>query len=457
MRALSFTSFVLFVLLTASLRSEPIDLRVDFSQPSGRWNMQALALGQGGLQSDPMLEPHLKELQQLHPATIRIFLSEYYRIYPAHGQYDWSRLDRELRAVRATGARPTLAVAMKPPILFPKVDHFVVHPNSYEEWEQLCEALARHCRESDFQVAAWEVCNEPDIGESGGTPQFFRSTADYNTFYTHTVQGLLRGDPEAQVGGPAVAGANSMLVAGLIEHCATQHVPLHFISWHLYSDSPEAHAANITKQRAKLAKFPQLHDVKLFISEWNMNLTHPELAPGFQACFVLETSRRFAEASLDMAAYYHIRDCFVDPADFDWMSPGGRRFMAHWWNTMPQYSALFDHHGRVRPAYYAFRFLGQLQGPRYSVEGEQGNVRALAGEGDGFKHVLVWRFEKNGPEELEVHLTLEGVKDRNCRIVRLDPEAPVNNIKVVYFGKAAGLAKTPIQLRPWDLRWVEVE
>jgi hypothetical protein len=39
--------------------------------------------------------------------------------------------------------------------------------------------------------------------------------------------------------------------------------------------------------------------------------------------------RRYAEAKLDMAAYYHIRDCFVDPADFDWMSPGGRRFMAH--------------------------------------------------------------------------------------------------------------------------------
>jgi len=346
---------------------------------------------------------------------------------------------------------------MKPPVLFPTVDHFIVHPNSYEEWEQLCEALARHCRDSQFQVAAWEVCNEPDIGESGGTPQFFRSTADYNTFYTHTVTGLLRGDPDARVGGPAVAGADSKLVAGLIEHCATQGVPLHFISWHLYSDSPQSHAANIAKQRAKLAKFPQLKDVKLFVSEWNMDLTHPELAPGFQPCFVLETTRRFAEAGLDMAAYYHIRDCFVDPADFDWMSPGGRRFMAHWWNTMPQYSALFDHHGRVRPAYYAFRFLGQLQGSRYAVDGEHGNIRALAGEGDGYKHLLIWRFEKRGPDEIPVQVTLEGVKDRNCRIVRLDPDAPVNNIKVDFFGKATALSSTPIPLRAWDVRWVEVE
>jgi hypothetical protein len=158
-----------------------------------------------------------------------------------------------------------------------------------------------------------------------------------------------------------VASADSFLVEGLIAHCATHQVPLHFLSWHLYSDSPGAHAGNIARQRARLARFPQLKDVKLFISEWNMDLMRPNLAPGFQPCFVLETMRRYGEAKLDLAAYYHIRDCFVHPADFDWMSPGGRRFMAHWWNTMPQYSALFDHHGRVRPAWWAFRLLGQLE------------------------------------------------------------------------------------------------
>lgn len=111
-------------------------------------------------------------------------------------------------------------------------------------------------------MAAWEVGNEPDIGESGGTPHFCRP-----------------------------------------------------------------------------AQYPQLKNARLFVSEWNMDLMRPNLAPGFQPCFVLETMRRYGEATLDMAAYYHIRDCFVDPADFDWMSPGGRRFMAHGWNTMPQDSA----------------------------------------------------------------------------------------------------------------------
>jgi hypothetical protein len=437
--------------------AEPLRLRVDFSKPDGAWDMPALALSQGGLQSDPMIEPHIKEIRALRPRTIRLFLSEYYRIHPARDTYDWTRLDRELRAVRATGARPTLALAMKPPVLYPTVDHFLVHPNNYAEWERLCEALARHCREQNFQVAAWEVCNEPDIGESGGTPHFFRSAADYNRFYTRTVAGLLRGDPDAQVGGPAVASADSFLVEGLIGHCATNDVPLHFLSWHHYSDSPAAHAGNIAKQRARLTKFPQLRNVKLFISEWNMDLMRPNLAPGFQPCFVLETMRRYAEAGLDLAAYYHIRDCFVDPADFDWMSPGGRRFMAHWWNTMPQYSALFDHHGRVRPAWYAFRFLGQLAGPRYAVEGEQGGLRAIAGDGDGYKHVLIWRYEGGGPEEIEACLEVTGVKGRSTRVVQLDAGAPVNNIRVIHFGRSDELGAVPLKLKPWDVRWIEVE
>lgn len=158
-----------------------------------------------------------------------------------------------------------------------------------------------------------------------------------------------------------------------------------------------------------------------------------------------------------MAAYYHIRDCFVDPADFDWMSPSGRRFMAHWWNTMPQYSALFDHHGRVRPAWFAFRLLGQLEGNRYEVAGEEGNLRAIAGEGDGYKHVLLWRYENGGSDEIEVRIEFAGVSGRNARIVALDSGAPVNNIRVLKFGRIDQITTVPIKLKPWDIRWIEIE
>jgi hypothetical protein len=449
---------LLSLVFIAAARAEPFQLKVDFAKPDGRWDLTRYALGQGGLQSDPMLAPHVKELRQLRSRTIRLFLSEFYRIYPAPGQYDFTRLDSELRAIRATGARPTIVLAMKPPALYPKVDHAIVHPTDYRQWEKLCETLARHCRDERFDVAVWEIANEPDIGEMGGTPYLFKAK-DYLTYYDHTVAGLLRGDAQAQVGGPTVASAQSDLVDALLEHCAAGKAPLNVLSWHLYSDSPAAHAGSVTRMREKLARFPQLKNVKTYVSEWNMDLMQPNLAPGFQPAFVLETVRRFAEAGLDMAAYYHVRDCFVDEADFDWMSPGGRNFMAHWWNTMPQYSALFDHHGRVRPAWYAFRLLGQFEGPRFPVAGERGNLRAIACQRENRRHVLVWRFEAGGPQDQEVQLSLRGLTGGSLRIVALDAEAAVNNLKVLRFQGVRDLIERPVllKLRPWEIRWIEIE
>jgi hypothetical protein len=180
---------------------------------------------------------------------------------------------------------------------------------------------------------------------------------------TRTRKGLAPGR-SGREGGRARGGLGGQFSGRrIIEHCATQGVPLDISSPGICIPIRRRRTRQCRQATRAPGEIPQLKDVKLFISEWNMDLMRPNLAPGFQPCFVLETMRRYAEEKLDMAAYYHIRDCFVDPADFDWMSPGGRRFMAHWWNTMPQYSALFDHHGRVRPAWYAFRLLGQLEGP----------------------------------------------------------------------------------------------
>jgi hypothetical protein len=98
---------------------------------------------------------------------------------------------------------------MKPPVLYPTVDPFTVHPGDYEEWERLCEAVARHCREEEFKVAGWEVCNEPDMGEMGGTPHWCKSAL-----------------PAKQTTGlvSAFSGRQEMAVGRLCYNCRT-HTP----------------------------------------------------------------------------------------------------------------------------------------------------------------------------------------------------------------------------------------
>ncbi len=61
-------SMIVSLILSMPARAEPVQLEVDFAKPDGRWDLPRYALGQGGLQSDPMLAPHVKELRQLVPA-----------------------------------------------------------------------------------------------------------------------------------------------------------------------------------------------------------------------------------------------------------------------------------------------------------------------------------------------------------------------------------------------------
>jgi hypothetical protein len=101
--------------------------------------------------------------------------------------------------------------------------------------------------------------------------------------------------------------------------------------------------------------------------------------------------------------------------------------------------------------------LGQLEGARYRVEGEQGSIRAIAGEGNGHKHVIVWRYEEGGPETVEVRLEVAGAEGRSSRVVKLDAGAAVNNLQVLHIGRSDELGAVPLKLAPWDVRWVETE
>jgi hypothetical protein len=91
------------------------------------------------------------------------------------------------------------------------------------------------------------------------------------------------------------------------------------------------------------------------------------------------------------------------------------------------------------------------------VKGEKVGIRAIAGDGDGYKHLLVWRYEDGGPDEIEVRLAIAGTNGRNSRVVQLDSTAPVNNIRVIHFGRSDDLGNVPLRLKPWDIRWIEIE
>jgi hypothetical protein len=422
-----------------SFAAEPAArVEVNFAESLGPLGMSRMALGQGGLSSEPMWENRVAEIRALKPGLIRLFIQEYFDLLPEAGRYHFDTLDRSVDTILATGAKPVMCICFKPRVLFPKVNHDIVEPEDYGAWEELVFNLVRHYRERNGGDWFWEVANEPDLGESGGCPYRFTPEA-YVRYYQRTVAAIRRALPGAKVGGPAVASVRSGLLPALLESAARGEAPLDFVSWHIYSSDPKAVAGTIKHAKGLLEKHPGLK-VSTMLNEWNTDLMNPPLDPRFQPCFVAEVIWQMLEGGLDYSCYYHIRDWYVRPAEFaPFMSEQGTAFMTRWWNRMPQFDGLFDYQNTVRPAYFALKLLSRLAGNKLRVTSDSSTVHAMATQDPELRmhNLVLWSFSAQPaqvelklselPKDMRIrHVVLDAVTGSSDENLRLRPEAPAN-------------------------------
>jgi xylan 1,4-beta-xylosidase len=425
-------------LTTSSSVGQPVEVEVRFDKRLEPMQIERMALGQGGLSEQPMWQDRVAEIRALKPGLVRLFIQEYFDLLPENGRYHFDTLDRSVDTILQTGAQPLMCICFKPRALFPKIDHDVVEPNDYAAWQELIFRLVRHYRERGHRIRFWEVANEPDIGESGGCPYRFKPDS-YARYYERTVAAILKADPEARVGGPALASVRSPILPALLELCDTNDVPLHFVSWHIYSSSPKAIRDTITYAKGLIAKHPRLKP-ETMLNEWNMDLGNPPLDPRFQPCFISEVIWQMKDAGLDYSCYYHIRDWHVDFDRFaKFMSRDGVTFMTRWWNRMPQFDGLFDYQNNPRPSYFAFKLLSRLAGERLELISTNVHGFAVHDEQLRMYNVMLWNFSATPvtaritfadlPTDLRVrHLTLDAMTGSNDENARLRP-APPQRIK----------------------------
>jgi hypothetical protein len=422
--------------LVAAAQNEPSQVTVSFTNRLGPLEIDHMALGQGGLSDEPIFADRIRELRALNPRIIRLFIQEYFNLLPEQGRTHFETLDRSVDTILATGAKPLMCICFKPSLLFPTINQDIVEPNDYAAWEKLISDLVRHYRERRAGIVYWEVANEPDIGEDGGCPYRFTPAA-YVRYYQHTISAILRADPEAHVGGPALANSRSPILPALLNACDTNRIPLHFVSWHIYNSNPKAVRDTIGHVKALLKSHPTLKP-ETILNEWNMDLTNPPLDPRYQPCYLSEVIYQMKEAGLDYSCYYHIRDWHVDFDQFDkFMSPRGLAFMARWWNRMPQFDGLFDFQNTPRPSYFAFKLLARLGGERLPVTSTAPAIHGFAAHDDRLRmyNVMLWNFSAKSnqvdvtfsdlPNDLRIrHLTFDALTGSNDENLRLHPAPP---------------------------------
>lgn len=155
--------------------------------------------------------------------------------------YNWTYVDHIYDALLAHGIKPYVELSFMPNALASKpiYQSFWYKPNisppsSYARWDALIEAFARHLiqRYGIDEVSQWyfEVWNEPNISFWAGRP----AQATYFQLYDNTAKALKAVSPRLRVGGPATAQA--AWVGALIAHATKDHIPLDFVSTHVYGD-----------------------------------------------------------------------------------------------------------------------------------------------------------------------------------------------------------------------------
>jgi beta-xylosidase len=295
--------------MTGKKKTGKVNLTVDAGKMTGEAVLRNHGLGQGGLSDEPwMISDHISQLKNLNPKYIRLFLQEYYDVYPEHNVYNWKKLDAAVDSILKTGAKPLMCICFKPKVLYPAVDHAKVHPASYDEWDELIYRMVRHYNvERKDGIIYWEVANEPDIGESGGCPYLFTGE-DYCIYYEHTAKAILRADKSVKVGGPALASwtREDPIQEPWLEHCNKKKIPVDFVSWHYYSNDPNIPIESASYFRNLLKKYPSLKP-EFIIDEWNIDLSWKRKDIEFQVCYIPETINNMVKAGVDYSCYYQIR------------------------------------------------------------------------------------------------------------------------------------------------------
>ncbi len=126
-------------------------------------------------------------------------------------------------------------------------------------YARFAEKLARHAKANHWNIKVWEVWNEANAGNQwiGG------NWAEYIDFYRAVAPAIKRGDPDAKVAGPVLAGFDEKLIDQFL--AGIKGLPCDLLDWHHYGNL-DGIVPRIETVKKLLAKHGR-RNTGLFISE----------------------------------------------------------------------------------------------------------------------------------------------------------------------------------------------
>ena len=341
--------------------------------------------------------------------------------------YNFSYIDQIYDGLLANGVKPFVEISFMPRKLALRQDTHafwykqdVAPPKDYAKWDALMTAFSRHLieRYGIDEISQWyfEVWNEPNIDFWTGRP----AQQTYFELYDHTARALKAVSEKIRVGGPATAQA--AWVDAIIKHTTENHVPLDFVSTHVYGNdvSRDVFGDNrpIAPHQMVCAAVKKVHDqigasarpkIPLIWSEFNATYANesPITDSIYMGPWMADTIRQ-CDGMVDMMSYWTFSDVFEEQGPVKQPFYGGYGLIAAG--------------GIPKPAFDAFKILHGLGDQR--IAEPQNDVLVTKGK-DGSLVIAVWNLVEPraaGTQRI-FRLKLGGVKaGASASISRVDAQ-----------------------------------
>ncbi len=308
--------------------------------------------------------------------------------------YNFSYVDEVYDGLLQNGVRPFVELSFMPKKLASKdalhafwYKQNVAPPKDWAKWDDLIYQFTKHLvdRYGIDEVQKWyfEVWNEPNIDFWVGEPK----QATYFELYDHSATAVKRVSSRLRVGGPATAQAAWADV--FIQHCVEKHVPVDFVSTHVYGNdgAPDVFGTNesIPRDRMVCRAVKKVHDqikasalpsLPLIWSEFNASYKNePEITDStYMGPWMADTIRQ-CDGLVDEMSYWSFSDVFEEQGVVKKPFYGGYGLIAA--GSIP------------KPAFTAFRLLHQLGHERIALDSDSALATRAS---DGSLVVAVWNL-----------------------------------------------------------------
>jgi xylan 1,4-beta-xylosidase len=338
--------------------------------------------------------------------------------------YNFSYVDQIYDGLLANGVRPFVELSFMPKKLAAKdiLQSFWYKPNvsppkDWGTWDDLITRFAKHLveRYGIEETSQWyfEVWNEPNLDFWGGDPR----QATYWELYDHSVRALKAVSQRLRVGGPATAQA--AWADAFIRHCAEDHVPIDFVSTHVYGndksedvfgthediprDKMVCRAVRKVHEQIKASSMPSL---PLIWSEFNASyFNEPAVTDSiYMGPWMADTVRQ-CDGLVDMMSYWAFSDVFEEQGVVKTPFYGGFGLIAA--DNIP------------KPAYNVFKLLHALGDQRLAIDTDSA---LLTRRPDGTLVLAVWNYVRPEAEgsSATVSLQFKNINAKRARISRVD-------------------------------------